>query len=85
MLINSTDHEGTKGFYPSFDDGPGKYRQHIEKERKSERVIQNILNIMHIKFRQLHIGNIPASFVYFILNTHSITDYIRLTTTRKQD
>ena len=42
MLINLTDHEGTWGFCPPFDDGPGKYRQHIEKERKSVRVIQNI-------------------------------------------
>ena len=40
---------------------------------------------MHIKFRQLHTGNIPASFVYFIFNTNLITDYIELTPTREQD
>ena len=56
-----------------------------KKKEKSSRVIQNIQNIMHIKFRQLHTGNIPASFVYFIFNTNLITDYIELTPTREQD
>ena len=40
---------------------------------------------MHIKFRQLYTGSILASFVYFIFNTYSITDYNRLTLTREQD
>ena len=40
---------------------------------------------MHIKFRQFHTGNIPASFVYFIFYTSLITDYIELTPTREQD
>ena len=40
---------------------------------------------MHIKFRQLYTGSILASFVDFIFNTHSITDYIKLTPTREQD
>ena len=40
---------------------------------------------MHIKFRQLYTGNILASFVYFIVNTNLITDYIELTPTREQE
>ena len=56
-----------------------------KKKKKSERVTQTIQNIMHIKLRQLYTGSILASFVDFIFNTHSITDYIRLTPTREQD